>query len=325
MTQVRPGTGPVDRSSDLKHIPCPVCESARYRVLHRSTLGNDLPVFGYDFSPAHSRTYRVVSCDNCSHGYCSPRALDLFAAYEDVEDASYLENRDQRLATSRLAIAKIREWTARGRLLDIGCSTGDFLTVAREHYDVEGLELSRWAVQLARAKALKVHDCRLSAIPESERFDILTLWGVIEHFDEPRVEVEQMYRLLKPGGCVFLWTGDIRSSTARLLGKRWWWYQGQHIQMFSKQSLVRLFEDHGFEKVWIGRYPYVMVLRSVAKSMMRYPIAGATMRWFVETLRLHDVSVTFRLPGEMFAVFRRKPGDAARERVPNSHEQAVPL
>ena len=79
-------------------------------MLYPSTLGDDLPVFGYDFSPAHSRTYRVVACDDCSHGYCSPRALDLFAEYEDVEDASYLENRDQRLATSRLAIAKIREW-----------------------------------------------------------------------------------------------------------------------------------------------------------------------------------------------------------------------
>jgi SAM-dependent methyltransferase len=295
----------LDREYSLRDVPCPVCESSRYRVLYPSTLGDDLPVFGYDFSPAHSRTYRVVACDDCSHGYCSPRALDLFAAYEDVEDASYLENRDQRLATSRLAIAKIREWFDRGRLLDIGCSTGDFLSMAREHYDVEGLELSRWAVDLARAKGLKVHDCRLSGIKESERFDIITLWGVIEHFDEPRIEVEQIRRLLKPGGCVFLWTGDIQSSTARVFGKRWWWYQGQHIQIFSERSLVRLFQDHGFEKIWIGRYPYVMVLKSVAKSMMRYPIAGRIMRGLVDTLRLQRVSVTFRLPGEMFAVFRK--------------------
>ena len=293
-------------------------------MLYPSTLGDNLPVFGYDFSPEHNRTYRVVACDDCSHGYCSPRALDLFAAYEDVEDASYLENRDQRLATSRLAIARIRDWFDRGRLLDIGCSTGDFLSVAREYYEVEGLELSSWAVDLARAKGLSVHNSRISAIKESERFDIITLWGVIEHFDEPRIEVEQMHRLLKPGGCVFLWTGDIRSSTARLFGRRWWWYQGQHIQMFSQRSLVRLFEDHGFERIWIGRYPYVMVLRSVAKSMMRYPIAGWIMRWFVDTLRLHDISVTFRLPGEMFAAFRRKHSDAARHDVPNSSAQAVP-
>jgi len=275
-------------------------------VLHPSTLGDELPVFGYDFSPAHNKTYRVVACDDCSHGYCSPRALDLFAGYRDVKDASYLENREQRLATSRLAVARIRESFDRGRLLDIGCSTGDFLTVAREHYAVEGLELSGWAVELARAQGLKVRSCRLNAIDESERFDIVTLWGVIEHFDEPRNEVEQMHRLLKPGGGVFLWTGDIQSSTARLFGKRWWWYQGQHIQMFSEQSLVRLFEDHGFEKIWIGRYPYVMVLRSVAKSMMRYPIAGSVTKWFVDSFRLHDISVTFRLPGEMFASFRKK-------------------
>ncbi len=311
MAGVSPDLRPVGRSSDLKDVPCPVCESSRYRVLYPSTLGDDLPVFGYDFSPAHNRTYRVVACDDCSHVYCSPRPLDLFARYDDVEDAPYLENRDQRLATSRLAIARIRQWFDRGHLLDIGCSTGDFLEVAREHYDVEGLELSRWAVDVARSKALKVHNCRLSAIQEPERFDIITLWGVIEHFDEPRIEVEHVHRLLKPGGCVFLWTGDIHSSTARLLGRRWWWYQGQHIQMFSERSLVRLFEDRGFEKTWIGRYPYVMVLRSVAKSMMRYPIAGRIMRWFVDTLRLHDVSVTFRLPGEMFAAFRkRKQSDA---------------
>jgi SAM-dependent methyltransferase len=161
-------------------------------------------------------------------------------------------------------------------------------------------------VDLARAKGLKIHDYRLHAIQASGSFDVVTLWGVIEHFDEPRVEAEQMRRLLKPGGFVFLWTGDIQSSTARLFGRRWWWYQGQHIQMFSERSLVKLFEDQGFERVWIGRYPYVMVLKSVAKSMMRYPIAGRVMRWLVDTLRLHDVTVTFRLPGEMFAVFRKR-------------------
>jgi len=290
----------------IKDIPCPVCGSSRYRVLYPSTLGDDLPVFGYDFSPEHNRTYRVVACEDCSHGYCSPRPPDLYVGYHDVQDAPYLENREQRILTSKLAVARIRQWLDRGRLLDIGCSTGDFLTVAREHFEVEGLELSRWAVDLARGKGLKIHDYRLSAIQASGSFDVVTLWGVIEHFDEPRIEAEQMHRLLKPGGLVFLWTGDIRSSTARLFGRRWWWYQGQHIQMFSERSLVKLFEDHGFERVWIGRYPYVMVLKSVAKSMMRYPIAGRVMRWLVDTLRLQDVTVTFRLPGEMFAVFRKR-------------------
>lgn len=284
---------------------CPVCSSGRYKVLYPDTLGGDAPKFGYDFSPEHNKTYRIVQCMDCTHGYASPLPEKLWEKYEEVEDPVYLANSEQRMVTAAKALKRIRKYSAGGRMLDIGCGTGDFMLTAREFYDVEGVELSGWSADIARAKGLKVFDCLLRELEVEKKYDISTLWGVIEHFEDPRCEIENIYRLMKPGGLVCLWTGDIDSFTSHLLGRKWWWVQGQHIQYFSRKSLTRLFMDQKFENVYLGTYPYVMTMQSIAKSLERYRTVGKIAGSILKNPLLRDISVEIALPGEMFAIFKK--------------------
>lgn len=290
---------------DLAEISCPVCESREHRVRRESTLGDAFPEFGYQFTPAHVRSYRIVECRECGHWYCSPLPADLHVHYTGVEDAEYLRNEAQRMATSRKVLETLRRHKPGGRLLDVGCSTGDFLLAAQGDYQVEGLELSSWAAAIARRRGLEVHETTLEGMQGRELFDIVTLWGVIEHLERPAREIGHIHRLMKPGGLLCLWTGNRDSWVAHLLGWKWWYFMGQHIQYFSAATLDRLLRRCGFAKVDLRNYPYVLDMAAVANSIGRYPLASAI---FAPLLRLPVLAprrVTFSLPGEMFAVYAR--------------------
>lgn len=212
--------------------------------------------------------------------------------------------------TGRRVVSSIRKIKPSGKLLDVGCATGDFLEAALPFYDVTGLELSSWAANIAESRGYTIHKKRLEDLKQPDEYDIVTLWGVIEHFENPQKEISEINRLLKTGGIVCLWTGDLDSTIARLLGKRWWYVQGQHIQLFTKGSLELLMQRSGFSTKQIGIYPYIMTLRSVSKSLQRYKILNALSRLLFDNALIGDFSITINLPGEMFAIFEKvKPLD----------------
>lgn len=289
----------------MVEFDCPVCGSSRSATIYPDTLGDALPEFGYDFGPRHCAHYRILRCQDCAHAYCSPRHPDMFRNYVDVEDCTYLKNQEQRIATAMRAISKIRKFKADGRLLDIGCSTGDFLDLAKNSYAVEGLELSGWAAETAECRGLTIHRKQLAEFEPESPFDLITLWGVIEHFEFPEQELANLTRLLKPGGLVCLWTGDFDSVISRILGERWWYIQGQHIQYFTRRSIERLFRSQGYSLISSSYYPYVMSFDTIAKSLARYPAIGQIFKALVSLLRIGHWNLTIRLPGEMFLIFRK--------------------
>jgi ubiquinone/menaquinone biosynthesis C-methylase UbiE len=289
-------------------IPCPVCGSEHKKTLYPDTLGNDLPPFDYAFSPDHMRTYEVVRCESCSHTFCIIPHANLWENYQSVRDAEYLSRQEAHLLTAEKVTGVLTKYIKEGKLLDIGCATGDFLTVARSRYSVEGLELSEWSSEIAKKRGFKIHTCTINELPSDAKFDIVTLWGVIEHFESPKAEIEKIYRILKPGGYVCLWTGDIDSWLAKILKKNWWYIQGQHIQFFSKNSLNRLFSDAGFKNVTVEKYPFTTNLNSLSKSLYRYKKLKTIARIILENKLLKNRVITLRIPGEMLAIYRKDPG-----------------
>jgi 2-polyprenyl-3-methyl-5-hydroxy-6-metoxy-1,4-benzoquinol methylase len=217
------GTGETESNKDSGyiHFPCPVCgnnDDNLFRVLYKDTLRGELPRFDYDFTPEHNKTYRIIVCKKCSHRYASPRPVNLWENYRDTEDIKYLKQKDDNMLTAQKVIERMHGFSKSGRLLDVGCSTGDFLAVAKDFYDVEGLELSEWASDVAAGRDLKIHRCGLDVLSskKQDHYDIITLWAVIEHFEFPEKELKNITKLLKKGGLVCLWTGNAHSILAKI-------------------------------------------------------------------------------------------------------------
>ena len=146
-------------------FPCPVCGSTDLKIVRKDSLGEKFPSFGYDFSAHHNLTYRIVKCAKCTHHFATPRHQNIWEYYADIRDDNYLANQDQYFATFSRVTEELAKYKSSGTLLDVGCSTGIFLTAAKKYYQVEGLELSDWAVKLAEQKQLTIHKRLLKDIP----------------------------------------------------------------------------------------------------------------------------------------------------------------
>lgn len=214
-----------------------------------------------------------MRCLDCTHIYCSPIPKNIADNYKDVIDEEYLKHVTSRKLSAEAVLDVIQKRVKFGRLLDVGCATGDFLQIARARgFIAEGLELSGWSSEIAISHGFIVYREYLSNLAKKLpcQFDVITLMGVIEHFENPLQEMQFIRKLLKPNGIIVLWTGNAGSIYSRILGRRWWYWQGQHIQYFTYSSLKKLMHISGFNHIETKRYPFAATFETISNSIRRY-------------------------------------------------------
>jgi SAM-dependent methyltransferase len=234
----------------------------------------------------HRHHQPIWACAECGLliQWPQPSHDQLLASYGDVEDEVYVAESENRHLTFRRAVAKLGPPAGR-RLLDVGSYCGYFLDAARDAgFRAEGLELSRWAAGVARERDHTVHTETLEQrVTAGATYDVVTMWDVIEHMDDPVAELTAVHRLLAPGGQVWVSTIDSGSRAARLLGSRWPWLMDMHLLYFDRRNLGMALEKAGFTDVEFGLYTHVVsgryLLQKVAASFRPLgPLAAAVRR-----------------------------------------------
>jgi SAM-dependent methyltransferase len=156
---------------------------------------------------AVSASARLVRCRACGLLYSDPLPAERVRThYEDVYAHDALSEHIDRRRRALFAgfLQQVRPFGDR-RLLDVGCGSGEFLVLAREHgWQTQGIEISSQGAALARRRGLVVHGDP-GELPDG-RFDAVTLWNVIDFFLRPLEQMREVHRLLVPGGLVFLRT-----------------------------------------------------------------------------------------------------------------------
>jgi 2-polyprenyl-3-methyl-5-hydroxy-6-metoxy-1,4-benzoquinol methylase len=138
--------------------------------------------------------------------------------------------------------------------IEIGCANGDFLLRLREEgWNVQGIEPAEQAAATARQRGLTVHHGTLeSAQLPAASADVLFAWMVIEHLPQPRVTLEQIQRVLKPGGILAFNVPNFGCWEPWIFGRNWDAYElPRHLQHFTPQTITRLLESNGFQDVTI--------------------------------------------------------------------------
>lgn len=220
--------------SELQDVDCPLCGASEKRSLFTKAA------FGY------------VACVNCAFVFVSPRHPDhavqnapmrsVRPEYHAVDDAKMASRR--RKYERRLR--KLEAHRRTGRLLEIGCREGHFLSVAAEQgWDVLGVEPEAATADLARERfSLSVHPGFLeTAGLEDETFDVVYLCEVLEHVDRPVPLFREIRRVLRRGGVVVVKTGNVRSLSRALRGPDWDYFAYDrygHVSYFSPTTLRRL-------------------------------------------------------------------------------------
>ena len=180
---------------------------------------------------------------------------------------------DFRRVKSKLKAAGLAR-NANMSLLDVGCGIGTFLQQAEQDgWKVAGLELSPSVAVFAREhNGLQVDSFSIesdtSFSPGS--FDVITMFGVIEHLANPSGAIKECTRLLRPNGILILQT-PAEDGLIRRAGRFLYWasgglvnfhvmqlYQmrGGHSVCFNRRSMRTLLADHGLQVVSVEQSTY---------------------------------------------------------------------
>lgn len=144
-----------------------------------------------------------------------------------------------------------------GRLLDVGCSNGEFLYFAKKAgFDVQGVELNTWTAEIAQSNGLPVINSTLekAAFP-GESFDVINLGDIIEHVPDPANFLVECIRILKPSGLIVISTPNLDCfwSKSTLYLYKWFnipWSSAtppHHLFQFSFDNLNKLAKKEGLE------------------------------------------------------------------------------
>lgn len=138
----------------------------------------------------------------------------------------------------------------KGKLLDVGCAFGYFVELAiSQGYDAYGFDASRFAAktasELVGKSRIKEGTIQSVSYPKGS-FDVITLFDVFEHLQDPLNDMKKLSSLLKKDGVILIATGDTKSIAARIFQRRWTFYiPPQHIFFFHRRNVRELLHAAG--------------------------------------------------------------------------------
>lgn len=139
----------------------------------------------------------------------------------------------------------------KGKILDIGAGTGEFLFVAQQNgWNTTGVEPSEKAKKIAINKGVSFVEALAQL--EDHTFDVITMWHVLEHVPDLNHQIKELKRLLKPSGYLIVAVPNFNSFDAQHYGKFWAAYDVPiHFWHFSKTAIQKLFQKEQMELVKI--------------------------------------------------------------------------
>lgn len=135
----------------------------------------------------------------------------------------------------------INSQSQKGKLLDIGAGTGDFLVVAKnDGWQITGIEPGEKPKSIAINKGVSFAN-DLSEL-ENNSFDVITMWHVLEHVPDLEFQIKELKRLIKPNGTIIIAVPNFNSFDAVYYGKFWAAFDvPRHLWHFSKTAIEKLF------------------------------------------------------------------------------------
>lgn len=135
-----------------------------------------------------------------------------------------------------------------GRILDIGCGTGDLLSSVKGSWNKYGQEISKFAAEKAKNHGNIFVGPLKDAPYDNDFFDVVVMYHVIEHLKKPDDEIIIVRNILKQNGILIIATPDFDGAMARRFGEKYrLLHDRTHVSLFSRISLRHFLDDYGFE------------------------------------------------------------------------------
>ncbi len=234
---------------------CPVCNSVDSAFMFNKEGG----------------TYK--KCKKCSMVYVSPVFKDkylneYYASNHTVQSETVQSDWDFYNSIYAKGLDMAAPYYKSGSILDIGCSAGLFLDLAKTYgFNTFGVELNKAESEIAKKKH-KLFECEILDIDKEEMFDLVTMWDVFEHIKDGERMLNDIALKLERGGAVFLQIPSSGSLAARVLQSKCNMFDGlEHVNLYNKQTIYKMAEKCGYEVIG---FDTVISEASVVANFMNY-------------------------------------------------------
>jgi SAM-dependent methyltransferase len=209
----------------------------------------------------------IAHCPSCGVRFPDPlptsaEIQDFYARQQQPSDwelEHYVNIRDESVATWADTAEKLTRLNGGpGRALEVGCAAGHLLQGLVQHrWDVLGVEASPKFSAEVKRRGLPVHEGVLATLPpQAAPFDVVAMFDVLEHLQDPVADLVLSRRLLRPDGRLVLATCDIGSFAARWYGLAWRHLLISHTFYWTRRALEAALGRAGFEVVDVSSVRY---------------------------------------------------------------------
>jgi 2-polyprenyl-3-methyl-5-hydroxy-6-metoxy-1,4-benzoquinol methylase len=267
----------------ITYSSCPCCGSA---ALSKALAATDYLV--------SQKEFEILECADCTLRFTQhiPDAQAIAQYYQSSDYIShsgtnkgiinslYHTVRKITLADKRRLILSVTQ-IDNGRLLDIGAGTGAFVGHMQTNgWQSTGLEPD----EAARRNALTANKVNLLApdtlfeFPENS-FDVITMWHVLEHVHDLHNYMEQLKKILKPNGKIFIAVPNYTSYDAKFYKGFWAAYDvPRHLYHFSPEAMFQLLSIHSLQLLasrvmWYDSF-YISLLSEKYKKEKKNALRG---------------------------------------------------
>jgi 2-polyprenyl-3-methyl-5-hydroxy-6-metoxy-1,4-benzoquinol methylase len=240
---------------------CPIC--------HHTEFSPFLTCKDYTVS---KEFFEIVSCNHCNFKFTNPRpSFESIAPYYHSDDyishsntkkgilsQIYQRVRKQALKTKLKHIEK-ESGLKKGNILDYGCGTGEFLNICKQNqWQITGIEPEQNARQQAENLTKEIiFESIFEEDLENKKFDVITLWHVLEHIHLLDETLQKIFQLLNENGKLLIAVPNCASADAQKWKEFWAAYDvPRHLYHFTPQTLSLLMQKHNAKVEKFLEMPY---------------------------------------------------------------------
>jgi SAM-dependent methyltransferase len=202
----------------------------------------------------------------------------------------------------------------------VGCGNGGFLKLMREEIGCRchGVDISASSVAEARRAGVSAETADVEAAwPTQERFDLICLWHVLEHFRDPVRVLKRLRGHIRPRGYLAIGVPDVEGLAARLFGDAWFGCDvPRHLHHFSRPTLRLALERSGWRLAHCEHITECSTLCGSLHNVLRRrwcdDLPGHLVRWSLLQGLCLPLDHLLRLAGQgdwLFALARAVPAD----------------
>ena len=234
---------------------CPICDHKEFT--------HHLSCVDHNYS---NDVFNITSCNKCSFKFTNPRPTSdtIYKYYKSDNYISHTSSkkglfnkvyhlvRNYQFGYKYRLIKKNLPRTENLSLLDFGCGTGDFLNYCHlKGMQCHGVEKDDGARNMGKNHFnLPIHEELEEIESKKEKFDVITLWHVLEHIEDFKMLLTRLKKLLNDNGLLILGLPNHNSFDAHVFKENWVAYDVPiHLSHFSQNNIKSLVQALSFNSL----------------------------------------------------------------------------